>query len=487
MSERHIHHPSALADTSSAPASCLPNETCMGATFSHSLVEEAGKLLANEAKARNAVCLLAPTINIQRSPLGGRAFESFSEDPTLAGQLAAAYVNGLQSGNVSPAIKHFVGNDQEHERMGSDSVIAERPLREIYLRPFQIAQAKSKPWAYMTSYNKVNGTHASENKRLLQDILRKEWGHDGLIMSDWFGTYSVSDSINAGLDLEMPGPTVWRGKHQVNHSVTAHKIDPRQIDRLAGEVLEWVQKLAKANPDIVYAKPSPEKTRMEDKEADAKIIRRVGAEGIVLLKNENSILPIMDSKKVAVIGPNAKARVFTGGGSASLRCAWSQTPWDGLDSNKPNGVELSYALGATTSKFLPVLDEHFTTLDGKPGFNLRHYNIDASGKKETKALVGEVYDNSDMFMGDFSHPDLGKDYCSEIEATFTSPMDGEWEIGMCVTGQGWVWIDDKQLLEDTKDQVRGSAFFGSGTVEKTAKFAVKKGKVSDRTTSSAAC
>lgn len=171
--------------TLTGPASALPNATALGATFSHDHLQKAGRLLAEEAKARGAVCLLAPTINIQRSPLGGRAFESYSEDPTLAGQLAADYVNGLQEGGVSATIKHFVGNDQEHERMGEDSIISERSLREVYLRPFQIAQERSNPWAYMTSYNKVNGTHVSESARLLREVLRKEWGHTGLIMSDW--------------------------------------------------------------------------------------------------------------------------------------------------------------------------------------------------------------------------------------------------------------------------------------------------------------
>jgi beta-glucosidase len=163
----------------SAPASALPNATAIGASFDTDLVAEAGALLAAETKARHAVCLLAPTINIQRSPVGGRAFESFSEDPTHSGLIAAAYVNGLQAQGVSATIKHFVANDQEHERMGEDSIVAERPLREIYLRPFQIAQKLAKPWAYMTSYNKLNGTHCNENKWLLDTLLRKEWKHEG--------------------------------------------------------------------------------------------------------------------------------------------------------------------------------------------------------------------------------------------------------------------------------------------------------------------
>lgn len=174
-----------LIIANTGPASALPSATSLGATFSTKHIHSAGHLLAKEAKARGAVCLLAPTINIQRSPLGGRAFESYSEDPTLSGHIAAAYVNGLQEGGVSATIKHFVGNDQEHERMGEDSIMSQRTLREVYLRPFQIAQQLSTPWAYMTSYNKVNGTHVSENEEILRDILRKEWGHKGLIMSDW--------------------------------------------------------------------------------------------------------------------------------------------------------------------------------------------------------------------------------------------------------------------------------------------------------------
>jgi beta-glucosidase len=184
-------------------------------------MHELGGLLAAETRARKSVCLLGPTINVPRSPLCGRTFEQFSEDPTLSGQLAAAYINGLQAGGISPTVKHFVGNEQEHERNGVDSIIEPRAFREIYLRPFQIAEKLSRPWAYMTSYNKVcsafdkrihlthqvNGIHCSEDKWLLDTLLKGEWGFgdDGFIMSDWWGTYSIDLSIKAGMSLEMPG------------------------------------------------------------------------------------------------------------------------------------------------------------------------------------------------------------------------------------------------------------------------------------------
>lgn len=470
----HLKRPSDVL----APASALPNATAVGATFNKKLVQEAGVLLAKETKARNAVCLLAPTINIQRSPLGGRAFESFSEDPTHSGLTAAAYVNGLQSENVSATIKHFVANDSEHERMGSDSVVEQRALREVYLRAFQIAQKHSTPWAYMTSYNKLNGTHCSENKWLLQDVLRKEWKHDGLIMSDWYGTYSVSDSINAGLNLEMPGKATWRDPNLVKHLLGAHKIDIRQLDKVAGETLAWVQKLAKLNPDVVYAKPSEEKTRTAEQEADAKILRKLGGEGAVVLKNENEVLPVTgQSKKVAVIGPNAKARVLTGGGSAQLKSSWSVSPYEGLIGNKPDGVDISYSLGASTSKFIPSLDENFTCLDGKAGFDVAHYPI-VDGKQAAKPAVTDQRDDSNMFMADFYDPRLAPLWFTEIKALFTSPITGEYEFGLTVTGQGWLWVDEKLVVDASNESERGTAFFGGGSHEIKGTFKVEKGKVS---------
>lgn len=166
------------------PAACVPCATALGATWDSNLLFEVGKLLGEETKAKGAHVILGPTINIQRSPLGGRGFESFSEDGLLSGSLAAQYCNGVKEKGVIPTPKHFVCNDQEHDRLGVNSILTDRALREIYLLPFQVALKESSPGAIMTSYNKVNGRHVSESKPLL-DILREEWGWDGLLMSDW--------------------------------------------------------------------------------------------------------------------------------------------------------------------------------------------------------------------------------------------------------------------------------------------------------------
>ncbi|KAH1594931.1 hypothetical protein KXX44_007359 [Aspergillus fumigatus] len=459
------------------PAVVLPNATGLAATFSPTLPAEAGRLLAAETKARGAVCLLAPTINICRSPLGGRTFESFGEDPTLSGIMAAKYVSALQDEGISAAIKHFVANDQEHERMGQDSIIAPRALREIYLRPFHIAQALAKPWSYMTSYNKLNGTHCSEHEWLLSGLLRTEWGFDGLVMSDWMGTYSVAEAINAGLDLEMPGQPRWRQLSLVRQLMNAHKISPVTIDERVRTILKWVQNLVVLNPDTVYGRDdSIEWTRTEDQAADAALIRRIGNEAIVMLKNESSVLPVRRGK-VAVIGPHAKTAVITGGGSARLRPAWCVTPWQGLVDNKPDQVDLRYALGCKGAKFLPVFGEEFTSMDGTTrGFDMLHYAI-VDGKQASQPAVSEVWTNSDIMLADFSHPDLGDDYFTEIRALFTAPITGEWQFEISVTGQAWVYIDDRLLADLSKEQKRTSSFFGNGGNGTVITFSVTKGKV----------
>lgn len=182
-----------------SPAACFPCGTALGATWNTPLLESAGTLMGEEAMAKGAHVLLGPTVNMQRGPLGGRGFESFSEDPILAGNSAAAIVRGIQKTGVAATIKHFVANDQEHERMAVDSLVTQRALREIYLLPFQIAVRDARPKAFMTSYNKVNGTHVSQDPKIISNILRGEWGWEGLVMSDWYVSHHPSQTTRHSL------------------------------------------------------------------------------------------------------------------------------------------------------------------------------------------------------------------------------------------------------------------------------------------------
>jgi beta-glucosidase len=203
----------------------------------------------------------------------------------------------------------------------------------------------------------------------------------------------------------------------------------------------------------------------------------VGTEGTVLLKNENNVLPIT-GKKVAIIGPNAKAKVLTGGGSAQLRASWSNTPWQGFEDRKPDNVELDYSLGCYGAKFLPILGEEFTAANGEVGFDLLHYKK-VDGKQAAEPTVVDKWDTSDMMMADFYHPDLGTVYYTEVKATFTAPITGDYEFGLTITGQAWLWVNDELVIDNAKDQIRGSAFFGNGTDEKKGSIKVEKGKVSE--------
>jgi beta-glucosidase len=192
-------------------SACFPVGIALAATWHVDLVAGVGKALAEEAKTKGAVVLLGPTVNIHRSPVNGRNFECYSEDPYLSARIAVAYIKGLQSNGVAACVKHFVCNDSEFERQTISSEVNERTLHEIYLPPFKAAVQEAGTWSLMASYNKVNGTYASENPHLLHEILKGQWGFDGLVISDWFGTKSTVEAANGGLDLEMPGPARWMG------------------------------------------------------------------------------------------------------------------------------------------------------------------------------------------------------------------------------------------------------------------------------------
>lgn len=267
------------------------------------------------------------------------------------------------------------------------------------------------------------------------------------------------------------------------HQLKSHKLLHSDIDRLVASVLQWTQKCARANADIVYSSDTAEFTRPRT-DADSRLLRRAATEAITLLKNEDSILPLespenAEALKVAVIGANAKARVATGGGSAQCRTSWCQSPWEALNEQNPGNIALSYALGCYVSKYLPVLDSSFTRLNGEKGFDLLHFPISPDGTQASKPACIDTHDLSDMYMYDFYHPRLGMHYFTELHSLFTSPIDGEYEIGFCITGQGWLWVDDELKLVNAtvEEQVIGTAFLGYGTAEVSVKIPVNKGQV----------
>ncbi|KAH7340805.1 beta-glucosidase [Rhizoctonia solani] len=447
----------------SSPAQCIPCATALGSTFDPELIREVGSFLAVEAKTKSATVLLAPTCNIQRSPLGGRSFESFSEDPHLSGHLAAAYVAGLQDNGVAATIKHFVANDQEHERMAVDTILSERALREIYLMPFMIAQRDAGPWAYMTAYNRIYGTHVSECKRMLGDILRKEWGFDGLVMSDWYGTYSVDVAINAGLDLEMPGPPRWRQPMLVNHALTSRKLLPSTLDLRAKTVLDFVQKLARTSPDVVFG-DGKERTRDDPK--DREFNRKLAGRAIVLLKNDQEILPL-NKKKLLVVGPNVQARVISGGGSAFLKPSYAVTPWDGIMAAKAEGVDVKFEVGCYAHKFLPTLETSLTSPDGQPGWEARFYTHDENQQPKDE-VAKFVLNDTRVKLNDFLPEGLTSSWTIKLKGTLKVNKTAPFEFGLTVAGRAKLWVNGKMTIDNWTHQRPGEFFYGQGSAEEKA-------------------
>ena len=226
----------------------LPCGTALASTWNRDLIGRAGRLLGDEARAKGASVLLAPTVNIHRHPLGGRNFECYSEDPYLTAEIAVAFIEGVQSRGVGCAVKHFACNDQETDRMEIDVVVDERTRREIYLPPFEAAVRRAQVWSVMAAYNRVDGVHCSEHAALLTDVLRGDWGFDGVVMSDWFGTHGVA-ALRAGLDLEMPGPPTALG-HHVPAAIEAGDVSAHAVEQAAQRVLDLIERTAPSRQPV---------------------------------------------------------------------------------------------------------------------------------------------------------------------------------------------------------------------------------------------
>ena len=322
-----------LGLNASVPATSYPTGSCMACSFDRELFRRSGEVLGHACQAENLSVLLGPAINIKRSPLGGRNFEYLSEDPYLTGELAKNYINGVQSQNVGVSVKHFAANSQEYNRMSSDSVVDERTLREIYLSAFETAVKDSKPWTIMCSYNRINGTFAAENKRLLTDILRNEWGFDGYVMSDWGATTADRvKCLEAGMELEMPGKNAANDK-QIVDAVNNGTLDIKVLDTAVERILNIVLK---------YTENKQSETKI-DFEADHEEARKIADESMVLLKNDG-ILPLKRSQKLAFIGKFAETPRFQGGGSSHVN---SYKVTSALEAAK--GLNVTYAPGYDTN------------------------------------------------------------------------------------------------------------------------------------------
>jgi len=318
----------------SIPSTCFPTAVTTASSWDRKLIEEMGKALAKECQANGVDIILGPAINIKRSPLCGRNFEYLSEDPYLSTQMATAYIKGVQEEGVGTSLKHFAANNQEHRRMTIDEIIDERTLREIYLANFEGAVKDGKPWTVMCSYNSVNGDLASENKYLLRDVLKDDWGFEGFVVSDWGAVNDRVKGLIAGLDVEMPTSFGNRDKLIVE-AVRSGKLDEKILDETVERILSIVFKAVdNRRPGLTY-----------DKDAHHKLARKIATESMVLLKNDDKILPLKKEGKIAIIGAFAKQPRYQGGGSSHVNPTKLDNAFEEIQKIVQGNAEILYEDG----------------------------------------------------------------------------------------------------------------------------------------------
>ncbi|TRW99765.1 glycosyl hydrolase [Flavobacterium gawalongense] len=323
--------------TNSVPATCFPTASALASSWNPALAQKMGEALGIESQANDVQILLGPGVNMKRSPLGGRNFEYFSEDPILAGKIATSFINGVQSQGVGTSMKHFAANSQEAERMSNSSNVNERTLNEIYFPAFEMAVKEAQPWTVMCSYNKVNGVYASENPYLLNQILKEKWGFKGFVVSDWGAVNERALGVDAGLHLEMPASGGFNDK-KIVEAVKKGTLSEARLDQIVTDLLAVTLK----------AKDSHKKGVIVDKQKHNDLARQVSGECIVLLKNDNAILPLKSSlKKIAIVGNFAKTPRYQGAGSSQVRPTQILNSLDELK-KIAKGTQFSFSTGYNT-------------------------------------------------------------------------------------------------------------------------------------------
>ncbi|MEV6720553.1 glycoside hydrolase family 3 C-terminal domain-containing protein [Streptomyces xanthochromogenes] len=435
--------------TAEDPSIALPSPTALAATWDPELARRAGTLLAQEARRKGVHVLLAPTVNLHRSPLGGRHFECYSEDPYLTGEIASGYVNGVQGGGVGTTVKHFVANDAETDRFTVDNVVAPRPLRELYLAPFEAIVENAHPWGIMSAYNQVNGTTMTEHRHLQNEVLRGEWGFDGFIVSDWMAARSTVGDILGGLDVAMPGPRTVYGD-ALAAAVRKGDVDEAVVDDAVRNVLRLAARVGLLDgvPGAVAEPPAA-----LDGQA---LAREVARRAFVLVRNEGQALPADPARvrRVALSGAAARDARVLGGGSATVFPERVVSPLDGLIAALPEGA-VTYTVGADPSDELAPADQ---------GFELRAVCRDADGNVlGTGSLPsGQVQWIGDDLPAGVTHEAL---HSIEVTGTFTPRESGEHTFGTRGIGAfalsvgGRVLWEGAQAMSDAADPFE--AFFGA--------------------------
>jgi beta-glucosidase len=415
----------------------VPSPTALAATWDEALVERLGGLLAYESRRKGADVLLAPTVNLHRTPYGGRHFECFSEDPLLTARIGVAYTRGVQAGGVAATVKHFVANDSETERMTLDARVDERALRELYLAPFDAIVNEGEAWSVMAAYNGVNG-HTMTESPLLREILHVEWGFDGVVMSDWFATRSTAAAANAALDLAMPGPASPWGDALVQ-AVRGGEVDEAAIDDKVLRILRLAARVGAL--DGTEPAPAP---AYDDSQVAAHL-RHAAAAGFVLARNEARTLPLDPSQlgRIAVLGPNAAHARTLGGGSATVFPPYTVSPLEGIREALDVG-RVEHAAGVRASTRIPVAD--------RPGVEVRFLAEDGT-VLGTEQRPGAAFN----WMGGFGSG-VPSDQVArvEIHTVVRAGEPGTYEIGGSGVGRLSLSVNGEQVFDERLELAPGA-------------------------------
>jgi beta-glucosidase len=422
-------------------ALCLPCGSVLGATWDPDLVEELGRTLGDEARSKGARVLLGPTVNLQRHPLGGRHFECYSEDPLLTGRLAVAWIDGVQSRGVGASIKHFVANDTEHDRFNVSSDVSARALRELYLIPFEMAVTEADPWTIMAAYNRLDGVYCCQNRWLLRDLLRDEWGYGGLVVSDWGAVHDTIETCRSGLDLEMPGPGTHLGP-RVADALEGGSVTEADIDRMAANVLKLVARSGRLDDPV----EPPE--RSEDRPEHRALARRAAVEGTVLLRNVDGLLPLDPDviETLALIGPSAAAAQLLGGGSALVKPHRQIQPLDGF-SAVLGADRIRHAAGADSTRFLPAIDPDWFRSDDNVERPVRvDYLSEPDGSGSTVSDRDVRSMGARYFGGNVEGLDVRRFAC-RWTSTLVPTSGGKHRFGVVATGRVRLRIDGITVID----------------------------------------
>jgi beta-glucosidase len=452
---------SALFGLGGETAVCVPCGSALGATWDPGLVERVGAMLGEEALTKACRVLLAPTVNLHRSPLAGRNFECYSEDPLLSGKTAAAFVRGVQSQGVVTTVKHFAGNDAEFERHSINSVIDARSLRELYLVPFELAVREGGALGIMTAYNRLNGPHCSEHAELITTILRNEWGFEGFVLTDWLSAGSTVGSSAAGLDLEMPGPGQFYGK-TLGEAVRAGEVAETELDEHVGHLLRVFDRVGALDDPADWTSTSI------DRPEHRTLAREAAIAATVLLRND-AILPFdaAEMRTLAVLGPNAERPQMMGGGSANLAPHYRISLLDALREKVGDRVDVRFERGVDIDRTAPSLLARFAT-----DF--------FAGREHAGPVVGtRTFPDGRLLLIDAAPPGVDiANFSYRATATYVPDETGPHTFSLVqMSGRARVLVGGRVVIDGVANPPGpGTEFFGFGSAEAEAQVELVSGQ-----------